>query len=89
MDDNEVGSLEFSAPNKEKFDVGYKSLVDNYKIYLDNVSKSIASLSLMLGWLVLSKETRQFFHDHLFARRSFTLILAGLFILYALALYDN
>jgi len=87
--ENDPTDQEFTAPKKEKFEVGYKSLVDNYKIYLDNVSKSITSLSLILGWLVISPASRQFFQSNLFARWFFTIILFSLFVLYVIALYDN
>lgn len=86
---SELTDQDFTAPKKEKFETGYKSLVDNYKIYLDNVSKSIASLSLILGWLVVSLASRQFFQNNSFARWFFIFILFVLFLLYALALYDN
>jgi hypothetical protein len=89
MNDSDISSAEFSGTKKDKFDAGYKTLVDNYKIYLDNVAKSIASLSLILGWLVVSEGSRIFFRTHPRARLFFAVILFALFVFYALAPYDN
>jgi hypothetical protein len=78
---SQVAICQAQIDAQKKYDIIYGSLKDLHSEYIIDVMKTIALLTIGLGWLVTSDKSREFFKKNRTARISSIIIIALLCII--------